>query len=777
MFGETPCSSSGPAPTRDHAFTNYSVAGMASTANQQQPFPAVPPSLSAGDHEMRDYYAPQDAPRPPLTQTPYLKPYLGLRARLSQIWLNRWTILLLLVLVRLLIAIASTNSNLTSARREALSACTSVEKMGSSMASMPHFMAKGVNQMTSSGIENAVGGLFKMLDLTVKGVEELVLFVIHMMTQTYLCLITLVVTGSMHAAVEIGEAFAKGLNETVEEVTNGIGDALGKAQKTMQDIQNSIKNVPLFGNKIPDAVPNLDEQISKLKSLEAPPGIMDGVNKLNSSIPSFEEVQNFTDNIIRLPFEEIRKLIKNMDNFTFDGNALPVPQKEQLQFCSEGNSINSFFDKLIKLVYTAKKVALAVLIILALLAIVPMAWMEIRRYRRMQERAELFHQGHEPMDVIYLASRTTSGSLGLWLGHRFGSTRRQAIMRWAWAYATSMPMLFLIALGIAGLFSCFCQYLLLIKIEEKTPELTDEVADFAGQVVVKLNNASMSWSNGVNDAVGKLDKEINDDIFGWVQKGTSAVNETINVFVDKTNDLLDEAFGDTILRDPIQEVLKCLIGLKIASIQSGLTWVHDNAHVAFPGVANDTLSLGALANVDDSGSSQELLADPSGKAKDEITEAVMRVINVLKDGIRTEALIATTLIVIWLVVALTGLVYACTHMARRDTPQGTAYVVDPATDNPSKPIPSDAAPPSYEPSALAPQTRAFRTYAPNDNDSPAEKHGYVGAHTVTDSSRPGHARVSSHGHLADPSPLEDKRDPFTQASNNEKNPFNDPYRR
>lgn len=750
---------------------------MASTANQQQPFPAVPPSLSAGDHEMRDYYAPQDAPRPPLNQTPYLKPYLGLRARLSQIWLNRWTILLLLVLIRLLFAIASTNTNLASARREALSACTQVEKMGSSMASMPHFMARGVNKMTSSGIENAVSGLFKMLDLTVKGIEELVLFIIHMMTQTYLCLITLVVTGSMHAAVEIGEAFAKGLNETVEEVTNGIGDALGKAQKVMQDIQNSIKNVPLLGNKIPDAVPNLDDQIAKIKSLEAPPGIMDGVNKLNSSIPSFEEVQNFTDNIIRLPFEEIRKLIKNMDNFTFDSNALPVPQKEQLNFCSEGNSINSFFDKLINLVYTAKKVALAVLIVMAILVIVPMAWLEIRRYRRMQERAALFDQGHEPMDVVYLASRTTSGTIGLWFGHRFGSTRRQAIARWAWAYATSMPMLFLISLGIAGLFSCFCQYLLLKKIEEKTPELTNEVANFAEKVVVKLNNASMSWSDGVNGAVGKLDKEINNDIVGWVQKGTSAVNETINVFVEKTNEVLDDAFGDTILRDPVQEVLKCLIGLKIAGIQSGLTWVHDHARVSFPGVANDTLSMGALASASDSDSSQELLADPNGKAKDEVTEAILRVINVLKDGIRTEALIATALIVIWLVVALCGLAYACTHMARRNTPQGTAYVVDPVTDSQTKSGHADAAPPSYEPSSYALPARSFRTYAPDDNEPPTEKHGYVGARTVTDSSRPGHARISSHGHLADPSPLEEKQHPFADSNSNEKNPFNDPYRR
>jgi len=132
--------------------------------------PAVPPSHSAGDHEMRDYYVDTNAPRPSPNQTPYLTPYLGLQARLSQIWINRWTVLLLLILVRVLLMIASTDTSLSSARREALSACTSVETVGTTMASMPHYMARGVNSMTASGITKAVSGLESMVGLTVTGV-------------------------------------------------------------------------------------------------------------------------------------------------------------------------------------------------------------------------------------------------------------------------------------------------------------------------------------------------------------------------------------------------------------------------------------------------------------------------------------------------------------------------------------------------------------------------------------------------------------------------------
>ncbi|KAF1917125.1 hypothetical protein BDU57DRAFT_256466 [Ampelomyces quisqualis] len=740
---------------------------MASSTYQQQPFPAVPPSMSAGEHEMRDYHAPQDAPRPTINQTPDFKPYLGLRARLSQIWINRWTILLLLVLVRLLFAIASTDSSLVSARREALSACTQVENMGSSMASMPHYMAKGVNEMTASGIDKAVGGLMKMLEMSVTGVEEIVLFVIHMMTSTYLCLITLAVSGSLHAAVEIGTEINKKLDETIDEVTQDIGNSVKSVTEGINSIMDKINfNLPGF-NK-PEI--NLDNSINKLKGLELPPEMQQSLQKLNQSIPTFEQVQNFTDNLIRTPFEEVKKLIKAMDTFEFNRTVLPIPQKEKLTFCSEGNSINDFFDDLIKMAYDARKIALGVLIVAAILVCVPMAWMEVRRYRKMQARAALFAEGHDAMDVVYLASRPTSSGIGLWFGRRFGSARRQAIIRWAWAYATSVPMMLLLALGLAGLFSCFCQYLLLKAIQDKTPELTKQVGDFAEKVVTSLNDASMSWSKGVNDAVGSMDETLNEDIFGWVNGTTTAVNNTLNGFVDEMSKTLNTTFGGTPLHDPIKEVLNCLIGLKIAGIQKGLTWVQDNAHISFPGVSNDTLSLGALAAKSDSDSAAELLADPNGKAADEITEAVNYVIEKMMNGIQTEALISTALILIWLFIAIGGSIYASTQLFRRDPyAVNRAYTIDPAIDHEPKPADLDtaAAPPSYVANdyninKAAPYTlerRPFPTFDATEPDGP-EKIGQVGAQRIADA-RPGHLRASSHGDLSDPSPLDDRANPFS----------------
>ena len=639
------------------------------------------------------------------------------------------------------------------------------------MASMPHFMADGVNEMASATVEKAVHGLMKMLELSVTGVEEIVIFVVHMMTGTYLCLITLAVSGSLHAAVQLGEEISKHLDETVNDVTNSIGDATKKVTDGINGILGKINFN--FGSGFDKPSINLDDQIKKLKDLKVPPEMEEGLKKLNSSIPNFEDVQKFTDDLIRLPFEEVKKLIQGLNNYTFDRDILPVPQKEQLNFCSDGGSINNFFDDLIVMAYSAKKIALGVLIALAILAIVPMAYMEIRRHRRMEQRAQLFSDpSYEPMDVVYLASRPTSSTIGLWFGRRFGSPRRRAIMRWAWAYATSVPMLFLLSLALAGFFSCFCQWLLVRGIQAKVPELTDQVADFAEKVVNSLNNASTSWASGVNSAVAEVDDTINNDVLGWVNTTTTAINGTLNGFVDKMTKVLDDTFGGTVLQDPIKEVLNCLIGLKIAGIQKGLTWVHDHAHVNFPGVRNDTMSLGALAKLSDSGSAAELLANPNGKAKDEVTEAVNFVIEKLISGIQTEALISGFILLIWILISLGGFVYAAVHMTRRDTPAGTAYVVEPSAHNAYS---SEAAPPyEYPVNKAAPYTlqpRPFQVYGPHDSDPDAEKVGQVDARTVNDSARPGHLRTSSHGQLADPSPLDEKHNPFAEDQRSEKRPF------
>jgi len=476
---------------------------------------------------------------------------------LLTIWrrINRWTVLLLLVLIRTLFALASLDDNLGSARREALSMCTSVENAGSAMASIPYYMSDGINELSASGIERAINGLMQMLILSITGVEEIVVFIINLLTSTYLCLITLAVSGSLHVAVEVATSVGDFLNSTIQDVGKDLGDVAGTFEKAMNGFLTDLdKFESLFTGKEPTP-PTIDlsTQIAKLDGLELPTGYDQGLAKLNGSIPTFVEVQNITNRAVKFPFEEVKKLLnESLPKYTMNRSLFPVPDKQHLTFCSDGDGVNYFFDDLVAIGRLAKKIFLVVLIILAILAIIPMAYREIRRWRFMQERAELVKSdGHDSMDAVYLVSRPYTSSAGLMLSRPFKSLRRKTLVRWSVAYATTVPALFVLSLALAGLMACLCQYILLKALEKEIPALENQIIGFSDKVINALNNASEQWAVGTNAIINDTNTNINDDVFGWVNTTTTAVNSTLNLFVDGMVDALNITFGGTVLYEPI----------------------------------------------------------------------------------------------------------------------------------------------------------------------------------------------------------------------------------
>ena len=618
-------------------------------------------ALATSAFDMQHNYVAQDATQPTSNNTPDITPYVGLRGKLSQVWINRWTVLLFLVLARTLIAIANLHDGVGDARKEALSACTGVESMGSALASMPHYLSQGTNELTASGVEKAINGLMSMLTLSVTGVEEIVVFVINLLTSTYVCLITFAVSGSLHAALQLIEDVSGFLNKTIGAIGTDIHKGINDFDADLNKVIGGLNDIgKAFGsaNSIPTL--NINGSLDQLDHLQLPAGLNADLQKLNNSIPTFAQVNNFTNNAIRFPFEEIKKLMnESRSNYTFDRSLFPVPSKDQLTFCSDNSGINDFFNELVKVEILAKKIGIAVLVILATLVCIPMTFREMQRWRTMQKRSQLIStRAHDPLDVVYIAARPYTSSAGMQVADRFTSSRRQTLARWTVAYATTPPALFVLSLGIAGLFSCLCQYIMLRAVEREVPALAHDVGVFAERVVSSLENASEHWANGTNTVILHMNNRINHDVFGWVNISTTALNNTLNTFSDEMTKALNATFGGTILYDPITEVFNCLIGLKIAGIEKGLTWISDHAHIDFPLLPNNTFSLGAAASITNDNSATTFLADPQQDATDQVTAAVNQLGDKLARGIRNEAIISSCVVLVWVIILMMGIARA-----------------------------------------------------------------------------------------------------------------------
>lgn len=693
----------------------------------------------------------------PASTLPYHTPYLGLRARLSQVWINKWTVLLVLIICRLLLATKDINNQIASAKTEALSACTSVENVGSAMASMPHYLSDGVNAMAADGVTKAVNGLMDMLTLTVTGIEEIVVFYIDMLTSTYLCLITFAVGGSLEAVIDVIEKVGAFMNKSISSITGDMSSDIATFQNTFNTFLSGLSLGGIFGNSASPPKLDLTSFLTKLNSIQIDPTTMDAdLTKLNNSIPNFSQVQNLTNTVLRLPFEEIKKLInESMVAYTFDKSVFPVPQKQALTFCSNNQAINDFFTGLLKAVLTARTVAVVVFAVAAVIACIPMAFREMWRWRSMRQRSVLLQKhAFDPMDVINIASRPMSTTAGIRASSWFKSTKAQILVRWLFAYVTTIPVLFVLALGLAGLVSCLAQYAVLRVIEKEVPILTNEVGDFAGAVVKALNNASTAWANGANSVINSTNAKVNQDVFGWVNTSTTALNNTLNEVTDEIVNILNATFGGTILYTPILEVINCLVLRKIAGIESGLTWVKNNAYVDFPEFNTDVFSLGAAASIaSNSSSTSSFLSSPADVASDGITSAIVNLADKLANQVKTEAIIAACLVGIWFIIFLLGLVYVLWCMITKDKTRAEGGPVGYTGDNraPISPRSPNREDPARFPEFGAPVSSVYPVHSHQDDAWMSGdlvdqgRLGVVGRRSVEAQVKKGHQRTSSYG--------------------------------
>ncbi|GAO50797.1 hypothetical protein G7K_4918-t1 [Saitoella complicata NRRL Y-17804] len=664
-------------------------------------FPSVPITLQSNGGAIPPFSpnaaAPVNAPAP----------YIGLWGRLSQSWLNRWTVLLFLVFVRLYIASKSLSSDLAVAKAQALSACSGVEAGASVLASLPHYMADGVNELTASAIESAVGGLESGLQLMITGVEETLLFIVNLYKGTYFCLLEMAVGGSLSSAISAAEDIGDWLNSTLATIESGIDSTVDGLNDDLNGIASRIETALNFFDISVD-IPTVDiPELSELKNLSIPSAYDTELQKLNSSIPSLEEVKNKTDEVIKIPFEALKTLISNeLGNFTFNRSLMSVPAAETLTFCSDNSDIDSFFENLAEAVKKAVNTIIAIILVLSLLMIMPSAFSEFWGWRKLRmesfvaARALQMNQPTDPIDMVLTASHPYQALLGGYFATMFATQKNKNMARWFVSYITHPPMLFLLAFGLAGLLVCALQATVVDAIRKGAPELAADINGFQTLIEQKLLNSSETWANSTNAQINSTQTDLNDKLFGWVETSTTAMNDTLNTFVDELTTVLNDTFGGTILYDPIEGVINCLVLVKVAGIQTALTWIHDNAHVTFPTVPTDLFALSSTNSTSNSttsgnsktatnsttnstksssssllgSSAQTLLTDSTDQLADKMSTVLEDLADKWEKSINFEAKVSGVLVGIYSAMMLAAMFYGLVVAGRKGSEERGGFV-------------------------------------------------------------------------------------------------------
>lgn len=247
---------------------------------------------------------------------------------------------------------------------------------------------------------------------------------------------------------------------------------------------------------------------------------------------------------------------------------------------------------------------------------------------------------------------------------RFRLTPKQHIhARWFFQYISHTPAITCLFIGLFGLFSIQLQlYAMGPLVARYRGRAQSSVSDF-GQLVASstyssMLNQSSTYANEVNGRVIAIETTVNDGLFAWVNVTTTTLNNTINAVYKDMQDAVTLVFGSSILEEPAQQLLRCLIGSKVDAVEKAITFLHDNLQIDLPRVNEKVLVL-SPESVDEATRPIAAAAIGGGAGDDE--GFLGQIIKAFVATLEKERLMFLIFIGLWVIVVLLGLLVVIWH--------------------------------------------------------------------------------------------------------------------
>ncbi|KAL6947360.1 hypothetical protein ACO0QE_002243 [Hanseniaspora vineae] len=252
---------------------------------------------------------------------PELKPYLSFQDRLSQIWINKYTIVCMLVIFKLLIFSSQVQKSLVNVEKsitDSNSVCYYYDLM---VNETPYYMSLMANYMLEKSIKESIKISLKVLSEVVYIVEKIIIFMFDMWCGTYLCLITSAVDGAVDVATNVTESLVDLANSTVHDAAKELNKGLSGLSSLVNGVVNEFDKLEnelgsLFHKDTDDdgnssttqmstKISNINLTVSRLSNFYISSDIDTKLNKLSQETPDFDTVKNKTHSLLAIPFKKV----------------------------------------------------------------------------------------------------------------------------------------------------------------------------------------------------------------------------------------------------------------------------------------------------------------------------------------------------------------------------------------------------------------------------------------------------------------------------------------
>lgn len=563
--------------------------------------------------------------------------YLSFWERLSQIWLSKWTLILLLMFLKVYLFKRSLASSVKQLSSQTASACSVLDNYMTDLETFPTKLSNLGNQFISFGLNQMNSERIRIIKLILTMVEYLIIFFVDVLFGTFTCLLGAALNGTVDFALDATDEVIVLVNQTIVGLAGDIQSGLDGLSIVINGLVTAFDAVKSFfsGDDNNDSTKYINQvnlTISALKLIQIPSTVTDNINSLKSDIPEF--YPNSTTNFIKSNFDTLKNRIV-LNNITTSVSDLPVISIQRISLCPPTSTFDSIYSDIGNGIHRTASLIMIILIVLAILAMVPVSILETLKWRK--EQRMILDLAHEESTTglnsvvykysnifIYYLSKMSSNTLFLWF----------------MSYITSPFAIIILWIGLGSIITVALQYALLRVTLLPMSSISRLFSGIEQTFKIDFEMAANNWTSISNKYISNEESTINEEMFGWVQNATSTVNDTVTRISSDINSGLNFLNG-TILYKPFLTVVYCVIGRKLENIESGLEWIHDNAEISLPRIPNNFI----LDSVSDTNST---LSNALGKSSQGIKSIVESIESYYKSQLKIELCIAIIIISIWL---------------------------------------------------------------------------------------------------------------------------------
>lgn len=589
-------------------------------------------------------------------------PYVELRGALSVIWANQYTVLLILILVKLLLYRANLSHSIDESYKTALIACELTNIAGREVQQAPVLMTAAANRLVVTTTNHVIDAALSEAISLANGIEKLLILGLEMLIGTYACMSLAVIDGATNVAINATESVISYANHSIiaaEKLINESVDDLADAFETLESLVTVVTD---YFSGADNEITNVSSTVNHtFSSWYIPPDINSKLEALRSDVPTYDSVKSSVESLIDKPFSEITSRLNTTLKsgvLHINGSVLPSAiSQPNHNVCSPEMIENEFqnFRRILDHVLTV----IIVLSTLCLVGSLLLAW-----YREHRDWQWVSTCASDPLlnqsasedgfnRFLFFINKTSSRSkwyIIAYFQRTFGisDTLKEVLAIWWFSYISQKNCITLVSLALAGFLVVSAQYIILDVLSRAIDKAKPALSSAMKSLALDFKSEAVKWASQANGVLNKTETNVNEDIFSWINTQSTSLNTTISTLMTNLNKSINSTFGSTPLESTLSSVVDCAIGSKVSEAEKALTWL-SQLSVKIPLVEPSILSFNESLS-DNVNSGSQAISKKVGSSLEDI-------VAFYRSTLKLQLLVSCAFMSAWIILVFLSLLY------------------------------------------------------------------------------------------------------------------------